>query len=336
MSPVQTLVPAEHASDHVLVVPAAALTVPDLAPAWFDDVDWLVPPRTTREPKAVGARFRGMRTAEVVAAEPGVLRLGEVHRAVGPFPVAAEAAEAVGVVGAAEAVGVVGAAGPAEAWALGRADGLPDVRGVRPTSYDDRDGIRRVFASGLPEGPELHLVRWGVAVARRAGGVLLADGAQALRPDPEGGVDLVLHADRALDPAELLAAVRSVVANAQPADRTPGASYGVVASTSYDGSLLADVVPGAPAPGATATVGGGVAHRLRWLPPDPFELEVEHPSGLHLIARSRVRALLARLAIVLAQRAGGEVVDDGGFALRNPDLERRTAAGASGVRAWRS
>jgi len=326
MASVQALVPAEHASDHVLVVPASSAVpeVPELAAAWFDDVGWLVPPRAAPVVPAVGARFRGVRPAPAPAAGPGVLRLGDEHRAVGPYPLAPDVAR------------VVGLGGPAEAWALGRVDGMLDERGARPVSYDDRDGLGRTFAGALPVGEELRVVRWGVAVARRAGGVVLADGRGALRPDPDGGVDLVVWSGRALGPDDLLAAVRSLVATARPADPPRGASHAVAAATPYDGDVLADVVRVDRPPRAAGAPAGSpaVAHRLRWLPQDPYELQVEHPSGLHLIARARVRALLARLALVLGRRAQGEVVDDDGFVLSPADLELRATAGAPGARAW--
>jgi hypothetical protein len=75
-------------------------------------------------------------------------------------------------------------------------------------------------------------------------------------------------------------------------------------------------------------------HRLAWLPHDPYELQVEVPSGVHGIARSRARALLARVAALLQARAGGAVLDDAGFALRAADLGARRESPTPGTRAW--
>jgi len=331
MASVPALVPAEHTSDHVLVVPgpddAAERALPALAGAWFDDVGWLRAP-TAAAPRrgGGGARFHGVRASTGPAA--GVLRLGGEHRATGPFPLDAGAAAALGC------------PHPAAAWALGREDGALDLRGGRPAAYDDRDGIARAFAAALPVDEELRVVRWGVAVARRTGGLLLADGRQVLRPDPAASVDLSVWPARVVPAAELLEVVRAVVATSA-LEAAPGGAPGhrVRARTPYDGDLLvtqepADGLPRAlarePWPdGVPATV-----HRLAWLPHDPYELQVEEPSGVHVIARSRARALLARVAAQLQGRAGGAVADDAGFVVGAGELGLRRDAPAPGARAW--
>ncbi|GAA1719692.1 hypothetical protein GCM10009809_14350 [Isoptericola hypogeus] len=330
MDPVHALVPAEHASDHLLVVPDAAGVpeIPGLALAWFDDAAWLRPPRAAAATGiVVGARFRGMRPRADGGAVPGTLRLGDAYRATGPFPVPEDAAHAFGL------------PGPAVAWALGRTDGTLDRRGARPASYDDRDGIGRAFPGGVPEGEELRVVRWAVAVARRAGGIVLADGGRLVRPDPSAAVDLALWTSSVLPPADLLAVVRSLVATARAVaeDGSAGPSgYRVVAATPYDGTTVADVVRAAGLPPALAGLEpapGTVVYRVRWAPQDEYELQVEHPSGLHLIARARMRALHARLVLALQRRVGGTAVDDHGFVLPAEELERRTAE-VSGARPW--
>ncbi|SKC76317.1 hypothetical protein [Krasilnikoviella flava] len=334
MARVPAVVPAEHTSDHVLVVPRPpggdapeGHPLPGLAAAWFDDVGWLSPPSAAAPSRAGGgARFHGVRAVTRPAA--GVLRLGDEHRATGPFPLDAAAAAALGC------------AHPADAWALGRADGALDARGGRPAAYDDRDGIARAFAAALPVGEELRLVRWAVAVARRTSGMLLADGRQVLRPDPAASVDLVVWPARPVPAGELLEVVRSVVATST-LEAAPGGEAGhrVLARTPYDGDLVVTheraggpprALAAEPWPdGAPATV-----HRLAWLPQDPYELQVSDPSGLHVIARDRARALLARVASLLHGRAGGAVVDDAGFVLTARDLESRRADPSPGARAW--
>ncbi|MFE5307773.1 hypothetical protein [Isoptericola sp. NPDC056605] len=333
MASVPALVPAEHTSDHVLVVPRPAddgvgpsHDVPGLAAAWFDDVRWLSEPSTAAPARpAGGARFHGVRAAARPAA--GVLRLGEEHRATGPFPLDADAAAALGC------------AHPAEAWALGRADGALDVRGGRPAVHDDRDGIARAFAAALPVGEELRLVGWAVAVARRTSGLLLADGRQVLRPDPGASVDLSVRPARPVPAGELLEVVRAVVATATLAAVPGGPGHRVLARTAYDGDLVVtqEAAGGLPRAlesrswpdGAPATV-----VRLEWRPQDPYELQVSDPSGLHVIARDRAQALLARVATLLLGRAGGAVLDDAGFEVTARELELRRASPTPGSRAW--
>ncbi|MFE6968610.1 hypothetical protein [Isoptericola sp. NPDC057653] len=331
MASVPALVPAEHMADHVLVLPRPGASAPDLllglAAAWFDDVAWLRPPADDAPTRGGGgARFHGARVRG--RPTPALLRLGDEHRAAGPFLLDDGTAAPLGVVG------------PASAWALGRVDGGLDQRAGRPVVHDDRDGLVRAFAAGLPAGEELRVVTWAVAAARRTGGVLLADGRQALRPDPAASVDLSVWPARPVPAAELLEVVRSVVATSD-LGMLPGGVPGhrVVARTPYDGDLVVDQAPAGGLPralahepwpdGAPATM-----LRLAWLPQDPYELEVEVPSGVHGIARSRARALLARIAALLQARAGGAVLDDAGFALRAADLSARRESPTPGTRAW--
>jgi hypothetical protein len=332
MASVPAVVPAEHSSDHVLVMPRPAagaeagseagpeqgrLALPELAAAWFGDAGWLRAPAVAGPSRGGGgARFHGVRAAPL--ALPGILRLGDDHRATGPFPLEAGAA------------GALGCEHPADAWALGRADGTLDARGGRPATYDDRDGISRAFAAALPVGEELRVVGWGVAVARRSRGLLLADGRHALRPDPAASVDLTVRAARVVPAQELLEVVRAVVATAAGEAAAAGApGHRVVARTPYDGDLVVGGEPAAGPPGAPATV-----HRLAWVPQDPYELQVEQPSGVHAIARSRARTLLARIALLLLERAGGAAVDDAGFPVGRRELDGRLDSRGPGSRAW--
>ncbi len=181
-----------------------------------------------------------------------------------------------------------------------------------------------------------------MAVARRTGGAVLADGRTLLAPDPGGAVDLVLYAAHGLQPDDLLRAVRGLVAPAvlEPRTAAPGAPlrYGVVASTPYDGAVRVDVEHVDRVPRALGALEwrdyGPFAYRLRWLPPDPYELEVERPSALHVIARGRMRSLIARLALALRERATGELVDDGGFLVSPDEVRARLEPGATTAGAW--
>lgn len=315
---------------HVLVVPAARTdALPELAAAWFADVAWLREPATAPAPRARAGFFRQAAEPEVV---PGILRLGERHAVTGPMPVSTEQASAVGLA----------PDGAWSAWSIAATDGKPESRPHRPASYDDRDGISRAFAAGLPEAEELRAVQWGVAVARKVGGALVADGVTPLVPDPRGSVDLALYAAHALDPADLLHQVRAMVATAELGARGQSAdgslTYTVRARTSYDGELLVRVEHVDRVPRALGVMEwrqyGPFAYRMSWVPQDPYELQTEHPSGLHLIARSRMASGVARLATALQARIGGVMVDDGGFVATPEELGARIDGQGSGAQAW--
>lgn len=333
MSFVQALVPAEHASKHLLVVPEqASAALLDLAGAWFADVGWLSEPAQTSTPRRMaGARFRGMQAATAPAESgPGRLRVGDEHCADGPFPVSAEQVAHLGI------------AGPAQVWPLGRADGMVDVRGPRPGAYDDRDGIARAFASGLPDGEELRVVQWAVAVARKLGGAVLADGRHLLRPDPSGAVDLALYSAHHLPAADMLAMVRSFVATAhvEAEEAMPGGGtrYRLVGTTPYDGAIVVQSERVERVPRALVALEwreyGPFAYHLAWRPHEPYDLQVEEPSGVHVIARARMRAMLARLALLVHSRTEGVFVDDGAFVATVGEVERRTDGGVTPTHAW--
>ena len=279
-----------------------------------------------------GARFRGM--AQPDALNPGVMRLGEGHVATGPFEVGAEHLAELKI-----------RAGQAEAYSVARADGLRDVRGAAPTSYDDRDGIARTFPQALPQGEELRIVQWMVAAARKSGGGLLADGRQPLVPDATASVNLSLYSAHPLLPGDVLPMLRSLIATAEVSaeqvmpDGTP--RYTLAGSTAYDGSLVVDMERVDRVPRALGSLDwrsyGPFAYRLSWVPADPYELELEHTSGLHAIARARMRTSLARLAVALQSRIAGILVDDGGFIATPQELDGRndpTAGSSPGARAW--
>lgn len=333
MSYVQTLVPPEHASNHVLVIPDGwgPARVRGLADAWFPDAHWLKEPQARTGPRPMaGARFRGMAAGPSQQPGPGVLGVGAEHGAAGPFPVPEALSPQAGLTG------------PAAAYALGRVDGMFDARAGRPATTDDRDGISRAFAAGLPEGEELRLVQWGVAVARKAGGVLLADGRQLLRPDPAAAVDLALYAAHPVSSSELLALLRSLVATAEiEAEETAADGTSrcrLAARTPYDGAIVVEAERVERVPRAMAGLDrreyGPHAYRMSWWPQDAYELELEQPSGVHVIARARMRAMVARLALVLHARVGGAIVDDGAFLATVAEIDRRTEDQRTSSRAW--
>jgi hypothetical protein len=184
-------------------------------------------------------------------------------------------------------------------------------------------------------------VRWAVAVARKRGGVVLADGRQVLRPDPSGAVDLTLFSAHPVAAGDMLALLRSLVATAQvEAEETEpdgGTRYRLVGATPYDGALVVQSQRVERVPRALDALGwreyGPFAHQIAWRPHDPYELQAEQPSGVHVIARFRMRAMVARMALLLHSRAQGVLLDDGGFVATAAEIERRTD-GVGPVAAW--
>ncbi|WP_246012125.1 hypothetical protein [Myceligenerans xiligouense] len=248
------------------------------------------------------------------------MRLGEEHIATGPFAVEREPLAEISV-----------NASKAEAYVLARSDGLRDVRAAAPTSYDDRDGIARSFPHALPQGEELRVIQWAVAAARKTGGALLGDGLRPMVPDPFGSVNLGLYSAHPLTPGDVLLLLRAFIATAEVTADQPTADgsprYRLVGPTAYDGSIVIDVERVDRVPRALGALDwrayGPFAYRLSWVPADPYELDLERPSGLHVIARSRMRSSIARLAVSLQSRIAGVVVDDGGFVATVEELEAR-------------
>ena len=149
--------------------------------------------------------------------------------------------------------------------------------------------------------------------------------------------------ERSLGRAAALTMIRSIIATAEveAESTTPNGTvqYQVVARTSYDGVLVAHVEHVDRVPRSLGALEwrsyGPFAYHVAWLPQDTYELQVEQPSGVHVIARGRMRGLVARLAAIVQGRIGGVLVDDGGFVVSQAELERRVATpGASGNRAW--
>jgi len=322
--------PDLYRTDHLLALPrprgVARPGIEVLARAWFPEAGWVSEPTSgPAERPMVGARFRGVVPDDV--RRPGVLRLTEGVEVVGPFEARSPAAQDLGL-----------ACSVAEVWALRAAH---SSRGRVPVVLEDPDGLGRVFAAGLPGDVELRAVRWAVAVARKVAGSVAVDGVRVLTPDPSRGVDLTLFSAHVLDPGSVLGVLRTFVPSAQVtevAEREGGLADVVLEGpTPYDGTVRLAVRKVDRVPAALGAHDwreyGPFAYRLEWCPTDGYELEVEEPSGPHLIARARMRAVLARLATVLQGRVQGILVDDGGFEVTAPEVEERIAA-ESRARFW--
>ncbi len=192
---------------------------------------------------------------------------------------------------------------------------------------------------GLTRGESDPLVLgWASAAARRAAGaVVSADRAQVLAPDAAAAADLTLWTGTVLTATDLVAVARPHLAGARteqamalPGGRSGGPpAYTVTARFQYDGALTLTAQPRDAVPVAVAGLAWGEhgpwTYHVAWVPPDPSELTAALPSRQHLIARSRVVPVVARAVRALALAAGGVVVDDGGFPVRDDELAQRGA-----------
>jgi hypothetical protein len=290
---------------HVLVVPTGT-DVLALATAWFPDAVWVREPVSaaqagSRARPMTGARFRGI-SADVAEPTAGTLRLHDSALLEGPTTLSRTEAKAAGL-----------APQDVDLYAV-----LP---GADPTASLD-----------LVYG-------WMSAAARRAAGAIVpADRARVVAPDPGSAVDLTLWSPVPLSAQDALPLVRPAMTGArvgptdvprQPAGDGP-ATFSVTGTFEYDGSITVRTGRSHEVPVALSRLDwrefGPWSYHVTWHPPEPEELRSEHPSQLHLIARSRVQPSVARVAAALWRAVGGTVVDGGGFVVPPEELRDRATA----------
>ncbi|MDM8085881.1 hypothetical protein QUV83_13980 [Cellulomonas cellasea] len=282
------------------------LDVLALAGAWFPHAAWDRAPVTAAQAQRsarpmAGARFRGL--AQAAAAEPGILRIADDAVLSGPHPLEAPS----------------------------------PARGSRAGSWL-LDGYEVEHSGALPP-PEV--TRWLTAAARHAGGAVVAPDRSTISTyDAAMVVDLTLWSAVALPVDALVRLVRprlpgarvsmsappSPASGSTPVPAVGGsavAPYEMVARFEYDGEVRLRFGR-APGPRVLDSIGwrdhGPFAYAVRWAPPDPEELESPHPTTSHLIARSRVAPVVARVVGALMPAVGGVVVDDGGFLVGPAEL----------------
>ena len=288
--------PAAIDGRHLLALPAGT-EIEGYATAWFPEASWDRHPvretDTAGAARPAGTRFRG--TSSAPQARSGRLRLSDAAVLDGPHRVDA---------------------------ATARSLGLP-ARDVDLYGLDEPTG-----AGILPTG-------WMEAVARRTGGAVGgAHGAPWLLPDPGALVDLALWTGVMVPAAELMPLVRPSFSGTrlgavQPLPGRGAQAFAVTAESGYDGALVLtaarpDEVPLAVA-GTDWGRNGPWSYAVSWVPEDPFELEHEAPSRLHVIARSRMAPSIARAMATLWRVAGGTVVDAAGFVVTPDELAARSA-----------
>lgn len=299
--------PEELEGRNVLVVPHGTDVVA-LATAWFPDATW------TREPVSVdeaaksrpmtGARFRGI-ASTVTEPTPGLLRLNGAASLEGPTQAGRSTAQSTGLV-------------------------VPEVDLYALVPADPRASLDLVYG-------------WMAAAARRAAGSIVpADRAHAVVvPDPGAAVDLTLWSAMPLSAQDALPLVRPAMTGArvgptdvprpQQSEGTSGPpTFSVTATFEYDGAITVRTGRSTEVPVALSRLDwrefGPWSYHVTWIPPQPEELRMEHPSQLHLIARSRVVPSVARIAAALWRAVGGTVVDSGGFIVTPGELQDRATA----------
>ena len=304
MSLPQIDLPGDLDGRHVLVVPRGT-DLATLATAWFPDAAWTRQPVSAAEASAsarpmTGARFRGI-TAEAVAPTPGLLRLDASASLEGPTAASRDDAHAVGL------------------------------------ASQDLDLYALVPAE---QGAPLDLVYgWMSAAARRAAGAIVpADRVRAVVPDPWSAVDLTLWSAVPLSAQDALPLIRPAMTGArvgptdiphpqQSEDSAGPPTFSVTATFEYDGALTVRTGRSREVPVALSRLDwreyGPWSYQVTWQPPEPAELLDEHPSQLHVIARSRVQPSVARVAAALWRAVGGTVVDSGGFVVPPDELRDR-------------
>lgn len=296
MDPAHVRLPEQVAGRNVLVLPRDTDAVA-LATAWFPDASWARSPvkAEAAPPRMTGARFRGMVTETAVLTAPGLLALVPGATLEGPTSLDKDEAHRAGL-------------------------GARDV------------DLYALDATDASAGPLVY--GWMSAAARRAaGGIVPADRSRLVVPDPGAAVDLTLWSSLVLTAKDVLPLVRPAMSGARVGHLVePGdGSLSITATFEYDGAVTLRVARSRQVPVALAALEpseyGPCAYKVSWEPLDPEELHADHPSQLHLIARSRVQQSVARIAAALLEGAGGTVVDSGGFVLSRDELrEMATAA----------
>ena len=292
---------------NVLVVPRGTDVVV-LATAWFPDASWLREPVSADEAAKArpmtGARFRGI-SSVVAEAAPGLLRLNGAASLEGPTSM-----------------------GRAQAQSAGLA--VPEVDLYALVPADPRASLDLVYG-------------WMAAAARRAAGSIIpADRAlPVVVPDPGAALDLTLWSPMPLSAQDALPLVRPAMTGArvgptdvphpQPSAGTSAPpTFSVTATFEYDGAITVRTGRSTEVPVALSRLDwrefGPWSYHITWNPPEPEELRSEHPSQLHLIARSRVEPSVARIAAALWRAVGGTVVDSGGFIVPPGELQQRVTA----------
>lgn len=277
------------AGRHVLALPHGTDLL-TLARAWFPAAAWTRDPAAPAAvaPRMTGARFRGLAVATAPATV--TLALDATTTLDGPHPL--------------------------------------DTATARALNLPPRD----TDAYGLPADSPAQVTSWAVAVARRtAGAVLPAARDQVVVPDPDALVDLTLWSAVPLAAAAATGLVRRALPGSRlTVDAPDVVGFTVTAAYPYDGAVEVRCARSRDVPAVLTTLDwrthGPFGYQVAWRPPDPLELEVAHPSTLHVVARQRVAPGIARVVDALLRTVEGVVVDPGGFVVAPQEVAARAQA----------
>jgi len=150
-------------------------------------------------------------------------------------------------------------------------------------------------------------------------------------PDPGAAVGNTIYSPTLAAAEAVLPAVHSVLTTARVVSHGGEvggpASFELRAQSQYDGATSVGMSRATQLPLALSRLDwrehGPFAYRIDWHPSNPDDLVSDHPSRLHVIARSRAAPQVARAAWVLARSIGGAVMDEQGFLVDADDLELR-------------
>ncbi len=188
---------------------------------------------------------------------------------------------------------------------------------VGPEPVGEHDAARlslpRAWLVYRLDGPTPETEGWLHAVARHAGGAVLAGGVLT-RPAVGIRVSLLISSRRALSAGEALALVRRVAPGAVLL-ASDDEGYLLEVPSSYDGSVLIDV----------RTTPRDAEHRFRWISPTGEPDDGAHDGGASLdaIARERLVPVVAKIALRLLEAVAGEATDADGLVVTTAELERR-------------
>lgn len=336
---------------HLLLLPDGVVTeeVEVLAISRFPSARWERPPRVPSSRRTSGAQ-----------PTPGVLRLGRLSTVTGPFGVEPSVAARLGVPGDIVSAWPVDVPRERASTPLigGDRDGLHRAFGEQqPVREEARvlrwliDVARRlggavrtdtdtvlvpemdaaldltVFSADWVE-PEIVL-----AAARRVTPQARSDApqqsderlatvahtGQVLVQRPDAGIGITDQGERQRLHAEADAFDAWMIAHPPAAE-----GFGVLVDLGADGAVSIRAESETELPtvlnGLEWTVGGMVAYRVTWEPPELEELESEHPSFAHRVARGRAAQVVRSIAREVQADVGGEVADMAGFLIDPAEL----------------
>ncbi|MEV7974068.1 hypothetical protein [Cellulomonas sp. NPDC089187] len=168
---------------------------------------------------------------------------------------------------------------------------------------------RRIAPQAQADTPEVSPERLGT----------VAHTGRVLVERPDGGIGIDDPDERRRLHAEADAFDAWMVQNPPVAE-----GFGVLIDLGADGAVSVRAESEGDLPlvlhGLSWTAGEVVAYRVTWEPPELEELEAEHPSLVHRVARGRAAQVVRSIAREVQADVGGEVADMAGFLVDPAEL----------------